>query len=369
MSDLKNLLQEHANIQKISFSKKGLPYNFEKIIDKIEETFSQQAFEMTPRLARQFFTLWYHTALRDYIATSQDGRYCTFLKCFSDDYEITATDVQIEIIMTAFDTIEPDTEALLKALDILVLEKWDIWVLSVTEDRVNEIHIKDFLVIINPENPTGQCLSTKYVRRIAMTLNYILLQVPKKKVLMGFSENIKLQQNAELVSFHLISKGLIGECGRCGGFFECVHLDNHALEHIYKLASVTICPNIHGQIMVDLMHDPPHEGQVSYPLYQSEIASIYNSLKRHSKKLETVLNQMEGVSCEPTQGAMLLFPRIIFPVEVLEAAKNQGEVPDTYYALAMLEATSVCVVLRFGSGQKIGTWHIRLPEEHLFDQF
>lgn len=63
--------------------------------------------------------------------------------------------------MTAFDTIEPDTEALLKALDILVLEKWDIWVLSVTEDLVNEIHIKDFLVIINPENPTGQCLSVK----------------------------------------------------------------------------------------------------------------------------------------------------------------------------------------------------------------
>lgn len=93
------------------------------------------------------------------------------------------------------------------------------------------------------------------------------------------------------------------------------------------------------------MYDPPHEGQVSYPLYQSEIASIYNSLKRHSKKLKTVLNQMEGVSCEPTQGAMLLFPRIIFTVEVLEAAKNQGEVPNTYYALAMLEATSFCVVL------------------------
>ncbi|KAG2194018.1 hypothetical protein INT47_009909 [Mucor saturninus] len=204
---------------------------------------------MTPRLARQFFTLWYHIALRDSIANSQAGRYCPFLKvikvtltrallCFSDNYAITATDVQIEAIMTAFDTIEPDTEAL-KALDILVLEKWDIWILSVTEDRVNEIHIKDFLIIINPGNPTGQCL-----------------------------------YNA----------------GRCGGYFECVNLDNHVLEHIYKLASVTICPNIHGQIMVDLMYDPPHEGQVSYPLYQSEIASIYNSLKRHSKKLETVLN-------------------------------------------------------------------------------
>ncbi|KAI7893372.1 HAD-like domain-containing protein [Mucor mucedo] len=125
----------------VAFDLYGTLCTFEKIIDKIEETFSQQAFEMTPRLARQFFTFWYNIALRDYIATSQAGRYCPLLKvlkvtltrallCFSDDYEITATDVQIEAIMTAFDTIEPDTEAL-KALDMLVLEKWDIWVLSV----------------------------------------------------------------------------------------------------------------------------------------------------------------------------------------------------------------------------------------------
>lgn len=115
---------------------------FEKIIDTIEETFGQQQeFELTPRLARQFFTFWYNIALRDYIATSQAGRYCSLLKvlkvtltrallCFSDDFEITATDVQIQAIMMSFDAIEPNTEAI-QVLDMLILEKWDIWVLSV----------------------------------------------------------------------------------------------------------------------------------------------------------------------------------------------------------------------------------------------
>lgn len=95
---------------------------------------------MRPRLAKQLFTFWYNSALRDYIATSQAGRYCPLLKvlkvtltrallCFSDDFEITATDIEMQMIMMAFDTIEPDTQAI-QALDMLVLEKWDIWVLS-----------------------------------------------------------------------------------------------------------------------------------------------------------------------------------------------------------------------------------------------
>lgn len=233
---------------------------------------------------------------------------------------------------------------------------------SVKEARKNGIDVKA-LVIINPGNPTGQCLSVKNMREILLFCyeERLLLLADEvyqvncydpevypftsfKKVLMDYTDNLELQQTIELVSFHSISKGLIGECGRRGGYFECVNLDNHVMEQIYKMASVAICPNVHGQIMVDLMCDPPQKGQISYDLYHSEITSIYNSLKRRSKKLETVFNRMEGVSCQPAQGAMFLFPRIEFPKEVLEAAKKQGEVADTYYALAMLESTGVCVV-------------------------
>ena len=41
--------------------------------------------------------------------------------------------------------------------------------------------------------------------------------------------------------------------------------------------------------------------------------------------------------------------------------------PDTFYALALLEATGIVVVPGSGFGQKEGTWHFRttfLPPEH-----
>lgn len=42
------------------------------------------------------------------------------------------------------------------------------------------------------------------------------------------------------------------------------------------------------------------------------------------------------------------------------------QVPDTFYALALLEATGIVVVPGSGFGQKEGTWHFRttfLPPE------
>ena len=43
-----------------------------------------------------------------------------------------------------------------------------------------------------------------------------------------------------------------------------------------------------------------------------------------------------------------------------------GKQPDTFYALALLEATGIVVVPGSGFGQKPGTWHFRttfLPPE------
>jgi aspartate/methionine/tyrosine aminotransferase len=32
-------------------------------------------------------------------------------------------------------------------------------------------------------------------------------------------------ENLELISFHSVSKGMVGECGRRGGYFECTNID------------------------------------------------------------------------------------------------------------------------------------------------
>jgi alanine transaminase len=137
---------------------------------------------------------------------------------------------------------------------------------------------------------------------------------------------------------------MIGECGRRGGYFECVNLDSQVLEQIYKMASVSLCPNLHGQILVDLMCNPPRLGDASYESYSGEIKTIYESLVRRSKKLESVFNHMEGVSCQSAQGSMYLFPQVTLSESVAVAAAKEGMAPDAFYSHAMLEATGVCVV-------------------------
>ncbi|KAI8982448.1 pyridoxal phosphate-dependent transferase [Mycotypha africana] len=246
------------------------------------------------------------------------------------------------------------------------------------------------LVIINPGNPTGQCLSSEnmkdiltfcFEKRLVLLADEVYqtnIYEPEQRPFISFKKALMeypdkhVRDNLELVSFHSISKGMVGECGRRGGYFECVNIDQGIMEQLYKVASVSLCPNVHGQVLVDLMCNPPCQGDPSYDSYTKEVQSIYDSLRRRSKKLEKCFNSMEGVSCQPAQGSMYLFPTISLSNKAVEQAKKQGICPDEYYCRAMLEATGVCVVAGSGFGQKANTWHFRstfLPEEHLFDEF
>lgn len=179
-------------------------------------------------------------------------------------------------------------------------------------------------------------------------------------------------EGLELFSFHSISKGVVGECGRRGGYFECDGIDPKVMEQIYKLASISLCPTVQGQIMVDLMVRPPQAGQESHALYQNEYRELYESLQRRAKKLVKAFNALEGVSCQPAEGAMYVFPTITLPKRAIEEAKRLKKQPDAFYAMEMLNATGVCVVPGSGFGQKPETFHFRatfLPPEEVFDAF
>ena len=114
---------------------------------------------------------------------------------------------------------------------------------------------------------------------------------------------------------------------------------------------------------------PPREGEASYSRYQSEKDAVLSSMKRRALKLVDGLNALEGVSCNQPQGAMYAFPQITLPPKAIAAAEAAGKVPDTFYALALLEATGIVVVPGSGFGQKEGTWHFRTtflpPEEEM----
>ena len=65
------------------------------------------------------------------------------------------------------------------------------------------------------------------------------------------------------------------------------------------------------QVAIDCGVAPPKEGDPSYPLWKKERDAILDSLKRHAKLVADAFNSIEGVSCNPTQGAMYAFPKVI----------------------------------------------------------
>lgn len=238
------------------------------------------------------------------------------------------------------------------------------------------------IVVINPGNPTGQTMTRANIEevvRFAEKHHLVILadEVYQANVyrsdrpFVSFKKVVSdLRSPVELFSFHSTSKGMLGECGRRGGYFECVNVDEAVKEQIYKVASVGLCSNLDGQIMTGLMTRPPAVGQPSYELYRGEMQALYGSLARRAKKMSQLLNALDGMSCNSVDGAMYAFPQIRLSESAVAAAQAAGMVPDTFYCLRLLEETGICVVPGSGFGQKEGTWHFRttiLPPEEAID--
>lgn len=243
------------------------------------------------------------------------------------------------------------------------------------------------LVIINPGNPTGQILkkeNQKEVIDFCQRKGIVLLadEVYQENIYM---ENLEFNSfkkvacemggkyhpdNFELFSFHSVSKGFLGECGRRGGYMEVSDgVDAQVVEQLYKVASINLCPNIDGQIMMDLKVNPPKKGEDSYELYAKERDEIVTSLKRRAVSLVKSLNGLEGMSCNNAQGAMYVFPQVSLPPKAVQEAEKLKMKPDLFYVLRLLEETGICVVPGSGFGQKDGTYHFRTtflpPEEQM----
>jgi alanine transaminase len=121
------------------------------------------------------------------------------------------------------------------------------------------------LVIINPGNPTGGCLSYDAMKDVVQ-LCYdegILLMAdevyqanifqPDTKPFVSFKKVVRemskeVAEGTQLVSFHSNSKGNSGECGRRGGYFELVNIAEEVQEQVYKMASIGLCPPVTGQV-------------------------------------------------------------------------------------------------------------------------
>jgi len=252
------------------------------------------------------------------------------------------------------------------------------------------------ICVINPGNPTGASLPAediKAVLKFAAEKGVVVIadEVYQTNVFIGefisFKKALRdLQKaepgkydNIELASLHSVSKGMVGECGHRGGYFELLGFDPEVAAEVYKFISIQLCPPVLGQCIVEMMVNPPKEGEPSYELYKQEYDTIFAGLKKRAYALYEAFKRMEGVECDEPQvrsyfqiqshhlvnflttyqGSMYLFPTIKLPQKAIEHAKKEGRAPDEFYCFRMLDATGVCVVAGSGFGQKEGTLHFR----------
>jgi alanine transaminase len=68
------------------------------------------------------------------------------------------------------------------------------------------------------------------------------------------------------------------------------------------------------------MVNPPTLSSPSYATYVHERDAILNSLQRRADRLTVKLNEMEGVDCQPIEGALYAFPSIAIPAKVGDAS-------------------------------------------------
>ncbi|KAK5124886.1 hypothetical protein LTR85_001076 [Meristemomyces frigidus] len=235
------------------------------------------------------------------------------------------------------------------------------------------------VVVINPGNPTGGSLAPEGINGVLELaaeekLVCIADEVYQTNVFQGEFHSFKkglrdLQKsdknkdgkfdNVELASLHSISKGMVGECGHRGGYYEMIGFDPEVTAQIYKFVSIMLCPPVVGQCFVEMMVNPPAEGDPSYPLYRKEYDGIFKGLQERATALYEAFKEMDGVSCQSPQGSMYLFPTITLPPKAIEAAKKAGKSPDEFYCLELLDKTGICIVPGSGFGQKEGTLHFR----------
>lgn len=229
------------------------------------------------------------------------------------------------------------------------------------------------LAIINPGNPTGQVFSREdleVVCKFCAENGIVLLadEVYQRNVYNSekrfFSaKKVAVEtpgcENLQLVSFHSTSKGLLGECGRRGGYMELHNIDSYVQAQLYKLSSSMLCSNVPGQIMTSLMMKPPQPGDESYEQFSKEEDEIFEGLKRRAKALVQGLNEVHGISCNPADGSMYAYPSVELPEKAIAYADEHDMTPDTMYALSLLDETGICVVPASGFGETPGRYGFR----------
>ncbi|CAB0036101.1 unnamed protein product [Trichogramma brassicae] len=203
------------------------------------------------------------------------------------------------------------------------------------------------LVVINPGNPTGQVLTRENIENIVRFAHKNKLFLLADEV---YQDNVYDKDSAfysfkrvmtemgepychmELASFMSISKGYMGECGLRGGYAEIINMDAKVMAILMKSISATLCPTAVGQAAMDVVVNPPRQGEPSYESFLSEKKSILSSLAERSRLVVDTLNSIPGYKVsESSHGRDVRFPASRDAGKGDQGRESRG--PDTGHVL------------------------------------
>ncbi len=240
----------------------------------------------------------------------------------------------------------------------------DNWALnrSALEDAYTQavakgVNIKA-IVVINPGNPTGAILDEANVHevvdfakehKIAIIADEVYQENLYGEKFFSFAKALGEIKSVPLFSLHSISKGFYGECGHRGGYLEVRNPPQIAgtemsfIDLLLKQASVSLCSNSVGQIMVFLMVHPPRDSGSVHEKFLAEKEKVLENLYEKAIMVREAFEKMDGLEAFGKTGAMYLFPRL---------SKLPEGTDDFDYCMALLEETGLCVVNGSGFGLK-----------------
>jgi alanine transaminase len=234
------------------------------------------------------------------------------------------------------------------------------------------------IAVINPGNPTGSVLSLEDVEMFITFardkgIPILADEVYQanvyaegkefhsfKKVLRMLQEKDDTYKAVQLMSFHSVSKGSLGECGLRGGYTEFVGIPDDVVQTFVKMASTSLSSGTLGQICCGLMAKSPEKGEPSYELFDKETKVIFNGMKERAKLLTQGLNAIPGITCREIEGAMYAFAKLDIPEKAVKHAAQQKISADEFWCLELVEKTGIVCVAGSGFGQEPGTFHFRL---------
>ncbi|XP_069709320.1 alanine aminotransferase 1-like [Phaenicophaeus curvirostris] len=229
------------------------------------------------------------------------------------------------------------------------------------------------LCVVNPGDPTGHVLSRESMEsiiRLVAEENLLLLadEVQQERAFLrdrpflSFKRVLwemgpPLVSTVQLVSFYSLSKSVAGESGFRAGFLELVNVEEGVVLPFHVAQSIPR-PCVLGRILLDLLMDPPEEGDPVQQALEEHRQVLLHSLAHNSRLLQELLGRAPGICCHPVQGGSRAFPRIQLPPRALRRAQELGLEPDVFFCRELLEATGIALAPGSEFGQPEGTHHV-----------